>query len=575
MSILLETGAVIDGKYKILHQIGQGGMSVVYLAINEKANKTWAVKEVRSKTELGAEIVRERLMAETELLKRLRHPRLPAIVDVIDEGGSLLIVMDYIEGRSLKEVLELEGARSQEQTLLWGKQLCEVLSYLHEQDPPVIYRDMKPSNIMVQPDGSLKLIDFGTAREIREVNARDDTVCLGTPGYAAPEQWEGCGQTDARTDIYCLGAVLFETVTGQEPGMLSFCREPFPLQKSGLSAGLWEILRKCARRDPKERFQSCRELAYALEHYKEMDLHWRRMQKKRLGIFLITAAAFLLCFFGAFYAWHMERKLEKDTYQTWLERIASAVTLEERAEACEGAIRLNPGRAEGYLELLNQVILAVEEDGAVSFTREEDERLRAILNQRTAEGKTYEMHLKENREGYERLAYELGLAYYYDYEGEGSKSYGVKWLNIAAGSGTLPEACRERALRLGTIGAYYSQLGQVNRAGDEKLSYEDYWEDLTALASGNLVRLDNAVTALRMYQELAAQIHGHALEFLQAGISKGEMEEELGKIRQHLKTDFAGVNWEEGLREMQSRLMMLLQEAERQLDMIDGERQKE
>ena len=84
MSILLETGAIIDGKYKILHQIGQGGMSVVYLAINEKANKTWAVKEVRSKTELGAEIVRERLMAETELLKRLRHPRLPAIVDVID-----------------------------------------------------------------------------------------------------------------------------------------------------------------------------------------------------------------------------------------------------------------------------------------------------------------------------------------------------------------------------------------------------------------------------------------------------------------------------------------------------------
>ena len=185
------------------------------------------------------------------------------------------------------------------------------------------------------------------------------------------------------------------------------------------------------------------------------------------------------------------------------------------------------------------------------------------------------MPLTETREGYERLAYELGLAYYYDYEGEGSKSYGVKWLNIAAGSGTLPEACRERALRLGTIGAYYSQLGQVNRAGDEKLSYEDYWEDLTALASGNLVRLDNAVTALRMYQELAAQIHGHALEFLQAGISKGEMEEELGKIRQHLKTDFAGVNWEEGLREMQSRLMMLLQEAERQLDMIDGERQKE
>ena len=142
--ILLETGTVIDGKYRILYQIGQGGMSVVYLAINERANKTWAVKEVRRETGLGTQVVRERLMAETELLKRLRHPRLPAIVDVIDEGESLLIVMDYIEGRSLKEVLAQEGAQSQEQVLLWGKQLCEVLSYLHEQKPSIIYRDMKP-----------------------------------------------------------------------------------------------------------------------------------------------------------------------------------------------------------------------------------------------------------------------------------------------------------------------------------------------------------------------------------------------------------------------------------------------
>ncbi|NBK93416.1 serine/threonine protein kinase [bacterium 1XD21-13] len=575
--ILLETGTVIDGKYRILYQIGQGGMSVVYLAINERANKTWAVKEVRRETGLGTQVVRERLMAETELLKRLRHPRLPAIVDVIDEGESLLIVMDYIEGRSLKEVLAQEGAQSQEQVLLWGKQLCEVLSYLHEQKPSIIYRDMKPSNIMVQPDGSLKLIDFGTAREIRDSCTGDDTVCLGTPGYAAPEQWGGSGQTDQRTDIYCLGAVLYEAVTGQEPGREPFHVAPVGRWKQGLSAGLEEILKRCTRQDPKDRFQSCRELAYALDHYEEMDLLWRRKQKGRLGSFLVTAFLSLLCFLGAFYARLTEVGLERDTYQAWMERIFLSDIREEKIEACEGAIRLNPSREEGYLELLNQVFLTVEEDGMISFTREEDEHLRGILNRSTSGGKTYEMCLKENREGYERVAYELGLAYYYDYEGEGNKSYGVKWLNIAAEGDTLPKACRERALRLGTIGAYYSQIGQVNRAGDAKVSYQDYWRDLTSLASGNLVQLDNAVTALRMYQELASQIHGRALEFRYAGIPKEEMEEELKKLQKHLEEDFTDVDWREpGLEEMKSRLIYLLGETKRQLDAVyEGERMEE
>ena len=178
---MLETGSVIDGKYKILYQIGRGGMSRVYLAINEKANKTWAVKEVRRDETVDEQMVRRRLMAETELLKRLRNPHLPRIVDVIDKEGSLLIVMDYIEGNSLESLLAEEGPQPQERVISWGKQLCEVLGYLHRQNPPVIYRDMKPSNVMLQSDGTVMLIDFGTAREQREQKTGDDTVCLGHP----------------------------------------------------------------------------------------------------------------------------------------------------------------------------------------------------------------------------------------------------------------------------------------------------------------------------------------------------------------------------------------------------------
>lgn len=111
--------------------------------------------------------------------------------------------MDYIEGNPLSSALEESGAQPQNQVIAWAIQLCDVLGYLHAQSPPIIYRDMKPSNIMLKPDGNLTLIDFGTAREFKEKNLAD-TVCLGTIGYAAPEQFGRMGQTDARTDIYCL-----------------------------------------------------------------------------------------------------------------------------------------------------------------------------------------------------------------------------------------------------------------------------------------------------------------------------------------------------------------------------------
>ena len=205
---MLEIGSLIDGKYKILSEIGHGGMSVVYMAINERANKTWAVKEVRKDGVLDFEAVKQGLVAETDILKKLSHPNLPSIVDVIDTDESFIIIMDYIEGNSLNRALSEYGAQPQEYVIEWAKQLCDVLGYLHSRNPAIIYRDMKPANIMLKPDGNVTLIDFGTAREYKEKNLAD-TTCLGTVGYAAPEQFGGMGQTDARTDIYIVWVQLY------------------------------------------------------------------------------------------------------------------------------------------------------------------------------------------------------------------------------------------------------------------------------------------------------------------------------------------------------------------------------
>lgn len=188
---MLEIGSLVDGKYKILNKIGQGGMSVVYLAMNEKANKQWAIKEVRKDGKKDFDVIRQGLVVETDMLKRLKHPHLPSIVDVIDGDGTFLIVMDYIEGNPLNVLVNEQGAQSQEDVIDWAKQLCDVLGYLHSRTPAIIYRDMKPSNVMLKPDGNVMLIDFGTAREYKNKNMVEDTTCLGTQGYALRSSLEG------------------------------------------------------------------------------------------------------------------------------------------------------------------------------------------------------------------------------------------------------------------------------------------------------------------------------------------------------------------------------------------------
>lgn len=288
-------GTVIDGKYEILKLVGKGGMSKVYLAMDKRLNKQWAVKEIEKKArDKNNAVVIQSAIAEANMIKKLDHPTLPRIVDIIDNGNVIYIVMDYIEGEALNKVLDREGAQPQEQVIEWAKDICEVLDYLHTRKPAIIYRDMKPANIMLKPDGNLKLIDFGIAREYKDQNI-EDTVSLGTKGYAAPEQFGGKGQTDARTDIYCLGVTLYHLVTGQNP-----CEPPYELYpirhwNPTLSAGLEAIIQKCTQLNPADRYQSCAELMYALEHYEEADESFKISQKKKLNKFIISGAATLAC----------------------------------------------------------------------------------------------------------------------------------------------------------------------------------------------------------------------------------------------------------------------------------------
>jgi serine/threonine protein kinase len=196
-------------------------------------------------------------------LKRLDHPSLPRIYDIFEDEKHTYIIVDYIEGVPLDKKLREEGKFSEQRVVGWGIQLCDVLSYLHGFTPrPIIYRDIKPSNIILTGEDKLKLVDFGIAREYKPGNP-DDTVYIGTRGYAAPEQYGG-GQTSTASDIYSLGVTLHHLVTGVGPDRVTCEVVPIRELDEGLSEEFEAIISKCTRKRPEERYTSAAELKAAL-----------------------------------------------------------------------------------------------------------------------------------------------------------------------------------------------------------------------------------------------------------------------------------------------------------------------
>ncbi len=504
-------------------------MSVVYLALNERAGKQWAIKEVRKNGVANYQVVKQSLIVETEMLKSLSHPYLPSIVDIIDEEDSFLIVMDYIEGNTLGKALQMYGVLPQEYVIEWAKQLCDVLGYLHTRRPAIIYRDLKPDNIMLKPNGTITLIDFGTARTFKEQNVADTTY-LGTRGYAAPEQFGGYGQTDTRTDIYNLGATLYHLVTGQDP-----CKPPFefyPIREVNpqLSRGLEKIIARCLRNNPDERYSSCAEVLYDLEHYQELDSSYRKKEVKKIFAFGLCAALSITSAGTAAYMNNKAQRLSDKGYDTFIETAESNAENSAQAVSYQEAITLNPAIGDAYLKLINNSYLADD-----NFSKEEDTELRSILITPYDKEKTFEDVLKENKKDYDEVAYNIGLAYYYNYDEDGNKSMAVKWLGVAAASNTLDESKVERAQRLGKIAEYYSDLGKSNKSGDIKVDYSQYWSDLVAITEGDIAEIDNTTTALMVYREMIAQINTHSIDFVKAGVQKADMEGQIKQIEDSLE----------------------------------------
>jgi WD40 repeat protein len=253
-TVALATDHLLKGHYRLARQVGKGGFGAVYEAQDaELGNRRVAIKEMSQRT-LAPEELRGALEAfrrEALLLAQLVHPNLPRIYEQFSEGGHWYLVMDFIEGQTLEARLGAApgGCLPPEEVLRLALQLCEVLEYLHSQQPPIIFRDLKPANIMLTPAGHAYLIDFGIARHFKPGQAKD-TVAFGSAGYAAPEQY-GKAQTTAQADIYSLGATLHQMLSGTDPSDAPFVFAPLGLTAlPGLEALIFEMVQSDRKRRP-------------------------------------------------------------------------------------------------------------------------------------------------------------------------------------------------------------------------------------------------------------------------------------------------------------------------------------
>ena len=228
MARLLEAHILLKERYLIAGPIGQGGMGAVYRAEDTLlAGRICAVKEIAPEADVGDDSLaqlQEQFRQEASVLARLDHPNLPKVSDYFTQNGREYLVMDYVPGSNLRELVDQALTENrfldEAQVLDWATQLCSALAFLHSQDPPVLHRDIKPSNIKVTPSGLLKLVDFGLVKLLTTDEARTVTVVQGqgTAAYTPLEQYGGDdSHTDTRTDIYALGATVYHLLTGRTP----------------------------------------------------------------------------------------------------------------------------------------------------------------------------------------------------------------------------------------------------------------------------------------------------------------------------------------------------------------------
>jgi serine/threonine protein kinase len=261
---LLSPGAILQSRYKITKLIGQGGMGAIYLADDTRfSNRVCVIKEMLDHftDEEQRAIATTNFLREADMLSSMHHEGIPEVYDRFSEGNRHYLVMEYIQGIDLEQRLEQATEPFDEKSVLnWAVQICDILSYLHNQKPPIIYRDMKPANLILTKTGKIYMVDFGIARFFNPIKKG---TMVGTQGYAPPEQYRGL--MEPRSDLFALGATMHHLLTSRDPQE----EPPFSFPKvrqlnNKISVNTEKLIEKSLEKDASDRFESAEHMLKAI-----------------------------------------------------------------------------------------------------------------------------------------------------------------------------------------------------------------------------------------------------------------------------------------------------------------------
>lgn len=475
---ILQVGdVVLKGRYEVLKNIYSGGMANVYLVQDNNLGKHWCMKEIR-KSEAGKNDVEYySLLQEANIMKSLNHTSIPRITTIEEEGDSIFIIMDYVDGMSIRDWMMRSktgnGRVPQEVAVNWMKQICQVMIYLHNRKYPIFYRDMKPDNVMIQSDGNIKLLDFGISIVIKE---KGQTIKnpLGTKGYAAPEQKRKGNVCDLRSDIYAMGKTMYYMLSGINPNLVPEDKQrPIREVDSSISIGLEKIIMKCCQPNPKDRYQSCEELMYDLQNYTKLDTAYiSKIRKKVYLVFgMFLTSIFLLVTsiipFGLYNG--QQKELYKNLYSTAVQS--------GKMEDYVKVLNADATNIEPYIGLVDSIKI----DGV--FSSEEENILLNYVNPNLETIKTSSK--------YGELAYEIGKLYWFFYEGDSENEgmiLSVKWFKDSMEAGYEEELSNVYY----QLGSFKKNISASVMESNDNGMYSKYWNNLIMAKkqdNGELVNL--------------------------------------------------------------------------------------
>lgn len=514
-------GDIIGGRYKILEEIGRGGMSIVYLAMDTELKSNWVLKEIRrSKNESKY----EKALREARLMSEFKCRGIPLIVNILEYDNSQLayIVMEYIPGKSLQDIMKArKSALPMEFVVHAAIAISDILHYLHTSDPPVVHRDIKPANIIyVEKDKTFWLLDFGEAKLLSSDTLRDEKA-TGTPEFMAPEQHSerqgGRQSSNQLSDIFSLGASMFYMVTGQISTRSKINNQYYSILDidNKASPTLNKIVEKCMMIVPEARYENVLELKNALIDCTEEAIKGRKAAIKNIRrcAFVLTSSVLMLV--GGIGFKIAATAQDNRSYENLIHSASSqSGDINKKIDDALAAIELKPEEIEPYAVLRE----LYESDG--QFTIDEEAKFQAVI--------TPNKSSLQKSSDYSVFAYQVGTMYLIYYT-EPSESYikAIDWFS------DVKNNYQDAADVYLSIGQFDRDITKKLSTGEEGGEFIKQWNSLeNALSIAE--NQNNELLHMTICRKVISAMDEYCMKFKKDGVSKDDMTNMLQRIETHI-----------------------------------------